>query len=92
MEIKKELYQRFRDKSKKILFQEVSRRIKTTMIGSIAVLEQHFEKDDPAFAEIRKNILDLGNNQIRCLEQTLEHFDIEYHNSAILLPQKENRE
>ena len=52
------------------------RRIRTTMIGSIAVIEKYFadeiDKDDKIrekFNSARKEILDLGNKQIRNLKE-----------------------
>lgn len=55
-------------------------RIKTTMIGAIDAIKQEFEKEidsDPVFKErflrLRKNILDLGNNQIRLNKREQEN-------------------
>lgn len=52
------------------------RRIRTTMIGSIAAIEKYFADEiasDPAvrekFNSARKEILDLGNKQIRNLKE-----------------------
>lgn len=52
------------------------RRIRTTMIGAIAAVEQGFAAEisqDPKvrekFNDIRKAILDLGNKQIRNLKE-----------------------
>lgn len=76
----------------------VEKRIKTTMIGALAAIEDKLKEfwtpDDNKplnteqqklfnlFQEIRANILDNGNNQIRLLENDIDNFNVEqrtYH-------------
>ncbi len=59
--------------------EEEVKRIKTTMIGSIDLIEKKFaelinnsEDFNQKFQELRKEILDLGNNQIRIYKKNLE--------------------
>lgn len=58
---------------------EEVKRIKTTMIGSIDLIEKKFAEEINSseefrnkFQELRKEILDLGNNQIRIYKKNLE--------------------
>ena len=69
----------------------VEKRIRTTMIGALAAVEEKFgmlwendgkmnreqEKAYSLFQEIRSSILDKGNDQIRQLEKDLEYFVVE---------------
>ena len=61
------------------LYQTMRKRIMTTMIGSLASLEEFkeiFEEDE--YEELRKDILDKGHFQIRELERDLDGFDIKF--------------
>lgn len=73
------------DKHLKII---VKKRIETTMIGAIASIEKFFENEmnnpdfERLFGELRQEILDKGNNQIRSLDGDFEQFDVtkkKYH-------------
>jgi hypothetical protein len=66
----------------------VKKRIETTMIGAIASIEKQFEDNmnDPqfeqVFAQLRQEILDKGNNQIRALDGDFDSYEItkkKYH-------------
>jgi hypothetical protein len=70
------------------LAEEIKKRIKTTMIGSIAVVEEYFsflwEQDaknsqhfKEIFQEARSKILDKGNGQLRSVDSDLSKYRIE---------------
>lgn len=78
--------------SKKKLNTAVSKRVKTTMIGALATIEENFgflwegengkrtkeqEQLYNLFQETRSAILDKGNDQIRQIEKDLDAFNIE---------------
>ena len=78
--------------SKNQLINVVEKRIKTTMIGAIATIEESlscFWKTEEGsmneeqkqiyniFQDMRSKILDNGNNQIRLLEKDVDNFNIE---------------
>lgn len=50
-------------------------RIKTTMIGAIADIED-LDIDDETFNEIRSKILDRGNSQIRSIQRELDNYRV----------------
>lgn len=71
-----------------MLSDELKKRIKTTMIGSIAIIEEYFsflwEQDSKnsdqfreIFQEVRSKILDRGNNQLRSVDSDLSKYKIE---------------
>lgn len=59
-------------------------KVKTTMIGAIAAIEQSLgdKLDDPEWqiwlSKVRDLILDKGNNQIRSLHSELLNYDVEW--------------
>lgn len=71
----------------------IKKRIETTMIGALASIEKHFghvwghpnvdnEELFAVYQELRQEILDKGNNQIRSLDGDFEPFEItkrKYH-------------
>lgn len=73
--------------SKKILLDDISKKIKTTMIGSLDAIEKCFstyfydEKTKMDFLEkfrdARKRILDLGNEQILKIKDDINNYNIE---------------
>jgi hypothetical protein len=77
----------YEELSKKLLLDEITKRIKTTMIGSLDSIEKtftsYFSSDDTRldflekFKEARKRILDLGNEQILKVKEELEDYLIE---------------
>jgi hypothetical protein len=87
--VKEESIQRSRDKLRAL----VSKRIRTTMIGALAAVEENLKEywtpedgEDATpeqerlysmFQQIRSVILDNGNNQIRLLEQDIDNFTVE---------------
>lgn len=56
------------------------KKVRTTMIGAIAELEKNLDLKDEeikkVFEEIRQNILNLGNSQIRSLEKEFTKYDV----------------
>lgn len=82
---------RYQIASRKKLEAAIAKRIKTTMIGALASIEdklgmlwesdgkmtQEQERMYNLFQEIRSAILDKGNDQIRQLEKDLDYYTIE---------------
>jgi len=75
--------------SKRRLQSEASKRITTTMIGAIASVEKHLKSfwdvDNPsqeqirmadAFEEMRTEILNKGNTQVRAMRELLDSYDV----------------
>jgi hypothetical protein len=60
------------------LYELMKKRITTTMIGSLASIEESLELTDDEYSELRQEILDKGNAQIRELKKDLEQFEISY--------------
>lgn len=74
------------------LYQIMRKRIMTTMIGALASLEEFkdiFEEEE--YEELRKEILDKGNFQIRELERDLDGFDIKYK-TVYFMPLRRDRD
>lgn len=74
---------------KKRLEEKVTGRIRTTMIGSLNAVEKKFSflwsKDDEdgkfmykLFQELRKNILDNGNDQINKAKEDFSDYEVEH--------------
>ncbi len=93
------------DRSKDRLRKEISKRINTTMIGAIASIEKYFgkmwgfenqdvtpqqERLREVFEELRSEILDKGNAQIRNIESELSSYDVVWNRFHIDLPIKRN--
>lgn len=95
---KKKLLQ---ERSKTRLKKEIKKRIETTMIGSLASIEKYFgelwghanENKTPEqarfreiFEELRSEILDRGNNQIRQVESEVESYDVVWQKYHVNIP------
>lgn len=94
----------FNERSKTRLKKEVKKRIQTTMIGSLSSVEKFFgflwgEGSDSEltkeqvrmreiFEEIRTEILDKGNTQIRNSDSEIENYDVVWNKYHINLPIK----
>lgn len=71
-------------KSKNLLEEKIEKSIKTTMIGSLFIMEEHFDEllDEPdlaaIFSKVRSDILRLGNNNIRGIKKELQDYDVTY--------------
>jgi hypothetical protein len=94
-------YRRFReDKLKQVskdrLLKIAKKKIQTTMIGALSAIEKRLDfllqDNDPklndVFEELRSEILDRGNTQIRNLENEFTHYDIVWKKNTIFLPFK----
>lgn len=87
--------QRQKDISKEKLLKIAKKRIQTTMIGALSSIEETFgglwENDSvmkEAFEELRSEILDRGNNQIRALESDFSTYEIVWKKYTYQLPFK----
>ena len=92
------------ERSKTRLKKEVKKRILTTMIGSLSSIEKFFgflwgegSEGEPTaeqlqmrelFEELRTEILDKGNNQIRNTEAEIQNYDVTWNKYHINLPLK----
>lgn len=89
------------ERSKARLKKEIKKRIQTTMIGSLSSIEKYFSHlwcDDclnptpeqsrmkELFEEMRTEILDKGNHQIRTAEAEVETYDVVWNKYHINLP------
>lgn len=88
---------KLKEKYKERLETIIAKKIRTTMIGSLAAIEEHFGEllEEPhnkeLFDEIRTQILDLGNKQIRNIKSELERYDVFWKRYTLTLPIKEGR-
>lgn len=96
------------ERSKAKLKKEIKKRIQTTMIGSLSSIEKYFgflwgddSEIEPTkeqlqirevFEELRTEILDKGNNQIRNSESEIENYDVIWNRYHINLPLKKLKE
>lgn len=85
--------EKLKELSRNRLYNTSKTKIKTTMIGALATIEKHFSfliEEDPSmkavFDEVRSEILDKGNTQIRNLEVEFSKYDIVSKNTNIVLP------
>lgn len=60
------------------LYELIKKRLTTTMIGALASIEESLELDDEEYSQLRQDILDKGNAQIRELRKDLDNFEISY--------------
>lgn len=90
------------ERSKTRLKKDMRKRIQTTMIGSLSSVEKYFgflwgegsdsepTKDQlymrEVFEEMRTEILDKGNSQIRNSEAEIENYDVVWNKYHINLP------
>lgn len=99
LKIKQLREQRHKDISKEKLLKMAKKRIQTTMIGALYSIEETFgdlwENNDvlrEAFEELRSEILDRGNNQIRALESDFSTYEIVWKKYTYQLPFKEKED
>ena len=101
---KEEKEQKYKVNSKDRLFKIASKKIKTTMIGALSTLEENLgflwghESDEDIspeqqhmktiFEQVRSDILDKGNTQIRNLEAEFNYYDITLLRFQVDLPVK----
>ena len=90
------------ERSKTRLKKEMKKRVQTTMIGSLSSIEKYFgflwgegsdrepTKDQlrmrDIFEEMRTEILDKGNTQIRNTDLEIENYDVTWNKYHINLP------
>lgn len=90
------------ERSKNRLKKEIKKKIQTTMIGSLSSIEKYFgflwgedsdyelTKDQirmrDIFEELRTEILDKGNIQLRNADAEIESYDVTWRNYHINLP------
>lgn len=90
------------ERSKTRLKKEMKKRVQTTMIGSLSSIEKYFgflwgegadnelTKDQlrmrDIFEEMRTEILDKGNAQIRSADLEVENYDVTWNKYHINLP------
>jgi hypothetical protein len=98
-DLKQKREERQRELSKDRLLSACKKKIQTTMIGSLSTVEKHFgflwESENPTaeqdqlkniFEDLRSEMLDRGNTQIRNLEQEFLNYDITWKKYTINLP------
>lgn len=91
--------QRDKELSKKKLYHSAETKIRTTMIGALSSIENSLKKfwDVPnpspeqiamkeGFEQVRSEILDRGNNQIRNLANEFSNYEISYQKKIVYLP------
>jgi|LakMenE01Jun11ns_1017448.scaffolds.fasta_scaffold8730045_2 hypothetical protein len=60
------------------LYELMKKRITTTMIGALASIEKMLDLEDEEYEDLRQDILDKGNAQIRELRKDLECYEVKY--------------
>ena len=105
VDLKRRRDERQKELSKARLLDVSKKKVQTTMIGSLSTIEKYFgflwEGDNLSehqlemkniFEEVRSEILDRGNTQIRNLENEFTHYDILWKKYTINLPFKNQGE
>lgn len=92
------------ERSKTKLARDIKKRIETTMIGALASVEKYFgefwgmysaEKNDEQlrveelYEELRSEILDKGNAQIRNIQAEIQNYDVLWQKYHINMPIKQ---
>lgn len=98
-EFKSKREDRQKELSKEKLLKITKKKVQTTMIGALHSIEQHFgflwNTDNPGpeenqlkeiFEDLRSEILDRGNNQIRNLESEFTNYEIVWKKYTLKLP------
>lgn len=72
----------FLDLSNERLLKIVSSKIRTTFIGGLSIFEEEFKdligKNSELWQQVRKKILDAGNNNIRAIEKEFRQYEINW--------------
>ena len=100
-ELKQNRENKQKEISKERLLNTAKKKIQTTMIGSLSTIEKHFsflwDVDNPTmeqeqlknlFEDLRSEILDRGNTQIRNLENEFSNYEVTWKKYNINLPFK----
>lgn len=98
-DLKQKKEERQKELSKDKLLGVTKKKVQTTMIGAISTVENHlgflWDVENPTaeqkqlkiiFEDMRSEILDRGNTQIRNLENEFSNYDITWKNYTINLP------
>ena len=96
--------ERYKEVSKDRLLQISQKKVQTTMIGALSTIEKNFgflwgyenseeltpeqEHMKELFDEVRAEILDRGNNQIRNLEAEFANYEINWLRYRMIMPVK----
>lgn len=104
MNLKQKKEDKEKEISKDKLLKVAKRKIQTTMIGSLASIEHYlgflWSEDNPSpeqihlkkiFEELRSEILDRGNTQIRNLENEFVNYEVVFKKYTMNLPFINNR-
>ena len=99
LELKQLREEKRKEYSKEKLLKATKKKVQTTMIGALHSIEQHFgflwNVEDPGveememkqiFEDLRSEILDRGNNQIRNLKSEISHYDVVWKKYNLKLP------
>lgn len=93
--------EKYKEQSKERLEKIITTKIRTTMIGALASIEEHLgflwqPKDGKMSSEaiefqslyekVRQEILDNGNNQIRNIKSEMENYSVEWLRYRLTLP------
>jgi len=94
----------YREKSKDRLNKNCKKKVQTTMIGALSSIEEHFgflwghESDEPlsedqekmrlVYEELRSDVLDKGNTQIRNIDAEFTQYDITWNRYQYQIPVK----
>jgi len=95
--------EKYRADSRERLTKIVTQKVKTTMIGSLSSVEEHFgflwEGDDEQskmmkgiFENMRSSILDKGNTQMRNVEAELAQYECKWLKYQVTIPFKKIEE
>lgn len=80
----------YKKHSRERLLGIVKKKIQTTMIGALDVVEKHLKKHGKIFEEVyndmRKDILDKGNAQIRNIEVEFDRYEISWLRYELKMP------
>jgi hypothetical protein len=95
-EFRKLREEKIKDVSKTRLLKIAKKKVQTTMIGALSAIEKHLsfllqendERLNNIFDELRSDILDKGNTQIRNLENEFNNYEVVWKKNTIFLPFK----
>lgn len=92
----------YKDKSKDRLAGNMKKKVQTTMIGALSSIEDHmgflwgYNSDEPLsddqeklrqiYEELRSDVLDKGNTQIRNVDAELNQYDVVWNRYRYQIP------
>jgi len=96
---KKQRSDKYKEQSKIRLSDNIKKKIQTTMIGAISSIEDHFgefldsdESLSAIFQNVRADILDKGNHQLRNVDVELSQYEVEWNRYTYAMPVKTLKE